>query len=49
MHRRINIAEAPFICRKLAVWMDVVSVQHEFELLLGKVRINQNQREAMKP
>ena len=48
MHRWINIAEAPFICRKLAIWMDVVSVQHEFELLLGEVRINQNQSQAMK-
>ena len=48
MHRWINGAEVPFIGGKLAVWMDVVSLQHEFELLLGEVRIDQNQRDAMK-
>jgi len=48
MHRRISIREGPLIGRKLAIWMDVVRMQQEFELLLGEVRIDQNQRKAVK-
>ena len=48
MHRRIHIAERPLVCRQLSVGMHVPLAQHQHELFLGEIGIDQRQRDAMK-
>ena len=48
MHRRIDVAERPLVGRKLSVGMHVPLAQHQDELLLGEVRIDQRERHAVK-
>jgi hypothetical protein len=48
IHGRVDIAKRPFIGRKLAVWMHVVGQQHELDLLLREIGVNQGQRHAVK-
>ncbi|MNK95739.1 hypothetical protein D3C87_1159880 [compost metagenome] len=43
MHGRIHIAEVPFIGGKLAIGVQVVIAQHQIELLLGEVRVDDAQ------
>ena len=40
MHRRIDVAEIPFVGRHLAVRVEIASAQHQLELILGEVRID---------
>ena len=46
-HRRIDIAEIPFISGHLSVGMLVPLAQNDIELGLGEERIDQRQRNAM--
>ena len=48
MHRRIHVAERPLVGRNLSVGMHVPLAQHQDELILGKIRIHQRQRNAVK-
>ena len=48
MHWRIYIAKGPFVSGKLAVRVHVPLTQQEYELLFGKLGINQSQRHTMK-
>ena len=41
MHRRVDVAEGPFIGRQLPVGMHVPLAQHQQQLLLGEIRIDQ--------
>ena len=45
MYRRINVAEGPLVRGKLAVRVHVPLAGHEQELLLGKIRIDDGERE----
>ena len=45
MHRRIDVAEVPFVGRDLAVGVHVPLAQHQVQLLLAEVGIHQRQRE----
>ena len=48
VNRRIHIGEVPFVSGKLPVGMHVPFAQQQKKLFLGKVRIDQRQRDAMK-
>ena len=48
VHRRIHIAECPLIGGNLSVGMHVPLAQHEHELFLGEIGIDQRQRNAVK-
>ncbi len=41
--RGIDVAEVPLVGRNLAIGMQVILVQHQFELFLGKVNIHHGQ------
>ena len=47
MHRRIDVAEVPFVGRNLAVGMHVALAEHQFELLLAEIGIDQRQGDDM--
>ena len=46
VHRRIHVAERPLVGRQLPVRMHVPFAQQQDELLLGKIRIDQRQRDV---
>ena len=46
VHRRIDIAEVPLVGRNLAVGMQVRIAQHQIQLLLGKVGVDQRQSDS---
>ena len=46
--RRIDVAEIPFVGRDLAVGMLVPFAHNDIELRLGKMRIDESERDAMK-
>ena len=48
MHRRIDVAECPFIGRQLAVRMHQPDLAQQQQLRLGEIRIDQRKRDAMK-
>ena len=48
MHGRIHISKRPFVGGNLAVWVHVPLTEHQDQLLLGKGRIHQRQRNAVK-
>src|SRR5580765_5671898 len=48
MHRGIHISKCPFVRRQLTVGMHVPLAEQQDELLLGKIRINNSQRDAVK-
>ena len=45
VHRRVDVAEVPLVGGNLAVRVQVALAQHQVELLLAEVRIDQRQRE----
>ncbi len=45
MHRRIDVAEVPLVGRNLAVGVHVALAQHQLELLLAEIRIDERQGE----
>ena len=45
MHRRIDVAEVPLVGRDLAVGVHVALAQHQLELLLAEVRVDERQGE----
>ena len=47
MHRRVDVAERPFVRRQLTVGMHVPLTRHQQQLLLGEVGIDQRQRDAV--
>src|SRR5260370_7624363 len=47
MHGRIHVTEGPLISGNLAIRMHIPLTQHEDQLFLGTVRINQRQCNAM--
>ena len=48
VHRRIDVAKIPFIGRDLAVGVHVALAQHQLQLLLAEVGIDQRQRDDVK-
>src|SRR5713226_10471243 len=48
MNGRIHIAKGPFIGRQLTIRMHIPFAQKKNELLLGKIRIDQSERNAVK-
>ena len=48
MHRRINVSKSPFVGRQLPVWVHVPLAQHQRQLALGKIRIDDRKPNAMK-
>ena len=48
MHRRVDVAEFPFVGRQLTVRVHVPFARQQHELLLGEVRIDQRQGDAVK-
>ncbi len=48
MHRRIDVAEIPFIGGNLSGRMEVEALQQEIELLLGEVDIDDRERDGLK-
>ena len=47
-HRRIDIAEVPFVGGNLPIWMLVPFAHDDIELHLGELGIDQGQRNTMK-
>ena len=47
MHRRIHVAEVPFVGGDLAVRVQVVLTQHQIELLLAEIHVHQRERQDM--
>ena len=47
VHRRIDVAEVPLVGRQLAARVHVDVAQHERELLLGEVEVDQRQRQRV--
>ena len=47
MHRRIHVAEVPFVGGNLAVRVQVVLAQHQIELLLAEIHVHQRERQDM--
>ena len=47
MNRRVHVAEIPFVGRKLTVRVHVPLAEHEHELILRKIRIDERQRNAV--
>ena len=48
MHRRIDVAEVPLVGRDLPARVEVEAAQHQQQLLFGKIKIYQRQRNRMK-
>jgi hypothetical protein len=48
MHRRVDVAEVPFIRRQLAVGVQIGLPEHQVQLLLAEVRVHQRQCKDMK-
>ena len=48
MHRRVDVAEGPFVGGQLAIGMHVALMEHQQQLVLGKVTVDQRHRNAMK-
>ena len=47
VHRRVDVAEVPLVGGHLSVGMAVQAAQHEQELLLGEVEVDERQRERV--
>src|SRR5262249_33254812 len=47
MHRRIHIAEGPFIGRQLSIWVHVPFAKQEHELLFGEIGIDKRERDTV--
>ncbi len=47
VYRRIDVAERPFVGGNLPVGVEVVFLQHQFDLILGEIDIDQRQRGAV--
>ena len=48
VHRRIDVAEVPLVGRNLAVGVQVVLAQHQLQLLLAEILIDQRQGNHVK-
>src|SRR6185369_1831753 len=48
LNGRIDVAEIPFVCRKLPVRMLIVRLEHQIQLLFAEVRIDDSQRQYVK-
>ena len=48
MHGRVDVAEVPFVGRNLAVGVHEAFAQHQLELLLAEIGIDESQGEHMK-
>ena len=48
MHRRVDVAECPFIGRQLAIGVHVPVARQQQQLVLGEARIDQRQGDGMK-
>src|SRR5438876_8914005 len=46
-HRRIDVAEVPFVSGDLSIWVLIPFAHDELELLLGETGIDQGKRDAM--
>src|SRR5262245_48551432 len=47
MHRRVNVAEVPLVCRNLSTGMKIMLREHEVELLLGEIQIDRGEGYCM--
>jgi hypothetical protein len=47
VHRRIHVAERPFVGGNLPVWMHVPLAQHEDQLPLGEIGVDHRQRNTV--
>ena len=48
VHRGIHVAEVPLVCRDLPVRVGVQAPEHQGELFLGEVEVDQGQRHRVK-
>ncbi len=48
VHRRIDVAEIPFVRRDLPAGMQILPLEHQVQLLLAEVLVHQRQREHVK-
>ncbi len=44
---RVHVAEVPLVSRHLAVRMQIALVQHQLDLILGEIDVDQRQRATM--
>ncbi len=47
VHRRVSVAEVPFVGRDLAVRIEIALVQHQLDLVFRELDIDQRQRDAV--
>ena len=47
VHRRIDVAEVPFVGGDLAAGVEVQAAQHQQKLLLGEIEVHQRQRDRV--
>ena len=48
VHGRIHVAEAPFVGRQLSIRMHVALTEEQHELILGKIGIDEDERNRVK-